>query len=99
MINNTIASVNFFGFHPHVIDNIIAKNDIFKQKCRNHKTKECLLPIVINELIKENKIKVKVLKSKDKWYGITNPGDEVIVARQILNDIFYEKILVNKKKI
>ena len=33
---------------------------------------EYFLPGVVDQLIKENKAKVKVLKSHDKWFGVTS---------------------------
>ncbi|MFR4905263.1 MAG: nucleotidyltransferase, partial [Fusobacterium sp.] len=40
---------------------------------------EYLLPIFIGELLKENRIKVKVLETKDKWFGVTYKEDKELV--------------------
>jgi len=83
VLKNTIASTNFFGFQAQVIDMIVQKNNEFKRKNKNNQTIEHLLPTTINELIKENKIKVRIVMSRDKWHGITNPGDEVVVRAEL----------------
>jgi len=62
---------------------IVQKNDEFKRKNKNNQTIEHLLPTTVNELIKENKIKVKMVMSRDKWHGITNPGDEIVVRSEL----------------
>ena len=73
---NHLVSMNMF----------ILKKDIFKyleeyfyeffDKNKNNMDKaEYLLPEVIEKLIKENKIKVKVLETNSKWMGITYKED------------------------
>ncbi len=99
-LNNTVVSMNIFGFRPYIIDMVAKKVSEFKLKYKDHPTKECPLPTVIDELIKEHfmpkaviygccnynaGLAIKVLMAKGQWMGITNPGDEVIVRETILN--------------
>ena len=44
---------------------------------------EYLLPTIIGDLLKENKIQVKVLQSKDKWFGVTYKEDKKEVTEAI----------------
>ncbi|HHY65121.1 MAG TPA: nucleotidyltransferase, partial [Clostridiaceae bacterium] len=44
---------------------------------------EFFLPNVVGELISEEKATVKVLKSHDKWYGVTYREDKEKVIRAI----------------
>nr|QBK88416.1 MAG: MobA-like NTP transferase domain protein [Mimivirus LCMiAC01] len=88
VLENTITSVNFFGFQPDVIDMLVQKNNKFKTKHKDNQTIEHLMPTTVNELVQENKIKVRILMSRDKWYGITNPGDEIVVRNQLKSRIF-----------
>lgn len=42
---------------------------------------EYLLPTIIGALLKQGKVQVKVLESKDKWFGVTYKEDkEGVVA-------------------
>ncbi len=86
ILENTVCSVNFFGFQPDIIDLVIEQNNLFKEKNKNNSTIECYLPTVINNLVNDKIINIKVLISTDKWFGITNPGDEIIIAQQIKNN-------------
>lgn len=45
--------------------------------------KEYLLPLVIDRCIKEKKAKVKVLKTYDKWFGVTYKEDKELVIKSI----------------
>ena len=49
---------------------------------------EYFLPFVVDELLQEKKATVKVLKSEDKWYGVTYKEDKPVVmaAVQSLKD-------------
>ena len=40
---------------------------------------EYFLPFVVDELLQEKKATVKVLKSEDKWYGVTYKEDKPMV--------------------
>ena len=44
---------------------------------------EYFLPFVVDELLGENKATVKVLKSMDKWYGVTYKEDKPVVVAAI----------------
>lgn len=45
--------------------------------------KEYMLPLVIDRCIKEKKAKVKVLKTSDKWFGVTYKEDKELVIKSI----------------
>ena len=49
---------------------------------------EYFLPGVVDQLIKEDKAEVKVLKSADRWYGVTYKEDKesVVAALQSMKD-------------
>ena len=44
---------------------------------------EYFLPSVVSELIAENKARVRVLTSSDKWYGVTYKADKPVVMQAI----------------
>lgn len=82
---DTIVSMNMWGFtesilkeleqrFPAFLDEGLAKNP---QKC------EYFLPAVVSELLEEDKATAAVLKSADKWYGVTYKEDKPIVVAAI----------------
>lgn len=44
---------------------------------------EYLLPIFIGQLLRKNRIKVKVFRTDDKWFGVDFQGDKPLVLRSI----------------
>lgn len=82
---DTIVSMNLWGIthsffdeawrrFPRFLDHAIAENPL---------KGEYFLPSVISELIEEGKARVKVLRSADKWYGVTYQEDKPVVVAAI----------------
>lgn len=44
---------------------------------------EYFLPFVVDELIKADKATVRVLQSKDRWYGVTYKEDKPVVVAAV----------------
>ena len=73
---NSVVSMNMWGFTPELLEELEAG---FKEFIEDHGSQlktEYLLPDVIADLIKEDKAKVKVLSTKDKWFGVTYKEDK-----------------------
>jgi UTP-glucose-1-phosphate uridylyltransferase len=76
---NSNVSMNMWGLTSEFLD-ILEQGFIkFLEKEVNNIKSEYLLPIFIGELLKENRIKVKVLETKDKWFGVTYKEDKEFV--------------------
>jgi hypothetical protein len=72
---NAIVSMNFWGFHPAIFQEL---EEGFKNFVRNNidnPKAEYYIPIIIDDLIKSKKVKVKLLHSEDQWYGVTYRED------------------------
>lgn len=76
---NSNVSMNMWGLTPEFINTLEQGFIEFLEKEVNNIKIEYLLPIFIGELLKENRIKVKVLETKDKWFGVTYKGDKEFV--------------------
>ena len=79
--DGTIVSMNLWGFSAGMMGELekflqdnLKKNPL---KC------EFFLPFAVEELMEEGKAKVKVLKSEDRWYGVTYQEDKGIVMQAI----------------
>jgi len=72
-----LANMNFFALQPKVLEMLNEKLQKFKQENKQDRKAECLLPEELGNLIKQNKITMKVYPTDDQWFGITNPGDEI----------------------
>jgi len=73
----TLVSMNMWGFSTGFFAELEKRFPLFLEKAlkENPLKGEFLLPRVVNELIEEKRATVKVLHSKDKWYGVTYKED------------------------
>lgn len=90
---NTKVSMNFWGFTLSMMKELEkGMLEFFETKFIDDPIKsEYYLPSVADELIKQGKAKVKVIVSKDKWYGVTYKEDKEDVrnALQAMKDKGY----------
>ncbi|MDD6320009.1 MAG: sugar phosphate nucleotidyltransferase [Oscillospiraceae bacterium] len=77
----TLASMNFWGLTPEFVDTLDAGfEEFFRDTVPGNPLKaEYLLPIYIGELLKKDAVRVKVLPSHDKWFGVTYKEDKPVV--------------------
>ncbi len=78
----TPVSMNMWGFTPGFLDALAARFPAFlEEKVPGNPMKaEFLLPTIVAELLAENKATVEVLRSADKWYGVTYAADKPLVV-------------------
>lgn len=78
---NTLVSMNIWGLKPSIFTELEDKFFAFlKDKSIDQCKEEFYLPKAIDELIKENKVNVKVLKTNEQWYGVTYKEDKEKVS-------------------
>ncbi len=81
---NSIVSMNTWGFTPSIFGELEARfSSFFRDNSSNLLKAEYFLPAVVDQLISEGKAKVKVLPSKDRWYGVTYQEDKPLVTKAI----------------
>lgn len=87
---DTIVSMNMWGFTQSMMPEIRDRFADFLSKNLPQNPLKCeyFLPFVVDELIQEGKAEVTVLKSRDRWYGVTYKEDKptVVKAIQALKD-------------
>jgi len=79
---NTPVSMNMWGYTPSFLKEIEARFPAFLQEevAKNPAKAEFFLPMTVGELLKEGKATVKVLRSADKWFGVTYAADKPMVV-------------------
>ncbi len=82
---DTIVSMNLWGFTRSFLDEAQARFPAFLDRtlAENPLKGEYFLPSVVTQLLDEGKAKVKVLRSADKWYGVTYREDKPVVVAAI----------------
>ena len=91
------VSMNMWGLTPeffHILEE--GFEEFLSQIPESDLKAEYLLPTIIGELLKEQKVEVKVLKSHDKWFGVTYKEDKEAVVEAIrslvANGVYPEKL-------
>lgn len=81
----TIVSMNMWGFTESMLGELDRRFAAFldRETEKNPLKCEYFLPFVVDELLKEDKAEVTVLKSVDRWYGVTYKEDKETVVKAI----------------
>jgi NDP-sugar pyrophosphorylase family protein len=79
----TSVSMNLFGLKEKTLELLEKRLIAFKKMKEGDRRAECYLPNELGALAKSKKITLKLLHTKDRWLGITNPGDEVEVRKKL----------------
>ncbi len=82
---DTVVSMNMWGFTKSMMPEIRDRFAAFltENLPKNPLKCEYFLPFVVDELIREGKAEVTVLKSRDRWYGVTYREDKPVVVKAI----------------
>lgn len=82
---DTVVSMNMWGFTKSIIKELDQRFAVFlnKELPGNPLKCEYFLPFVVDELLKEYKAEVTVLKSVDRWYGVTYKEDKETVVNAV----------------
>lgn len=81
----TLVSMNLWGFTASFLDELDQRFAKFLENNLPVNPLKCeyFIPFVVDELLKENKAEVTVLKSVDRWYGVTYKEDKAMVVKAI----------------
>jgi NDP-sugar pyrophosphorylase family protein len=83
----TVVSMNMWGFTPAVFRQLRDKFTIFLDKKINDPGAEYFIPTPVDQLIKEGAARVKVVDCDASWFGITYREDREAVRTSILREI------------
>lgn len=91
------VSMNMWGLPPRFLEELEKGFPDFLDNIREGDLKaEYLLPSIIGRLVKSGRARVRVLETKDKWFGVTYKEDkEAVVAafRKLIADGVYKEYL------
>ncbi len=87
---DTPVSMNMWGYTPSFLEEVEARFPDFlaNEVPQNPAKAEFFLPMTVAALLHEGKATVKVLRSADKWYGVTYAADkpQVVAALRAMAD-------------
>lgn len=76
---NTIVSMNFWGFHPSVFELTRKMFVDFVKNNQDNSTAEFYIPKIANTLIEQKIADLTVMTTRDQWYGVTYQEDKQTV--------------------
>ena len=78
------VSMNFWGFHQDVLGRMQRYFEDFLKGLKPDEIKaECLLPVMVNDLLASGEMTVLATPSHDKWLGITYKADKEDVENKL----------------
>ena len=80
MTGEEICSMNFWGFSPVFFQSLEKRFSAFLEEEGSNLKSEWLIPPIIDDMIKTGETRVKVLRSRDSWFGVTYPDDKPLVV-------------------
>ncbi len=90
LAQDTPVSMNMWGYRRSFLKEVEARFPAFLRNDvpGNPMKAEFFLPMTVGELLKEGRATVKVLRSADKWYGVTYAADkpQVVAALKEMTD-------------
>lgn len=80
---DTMVSMNMWGLKAEIMEELETRFSQFLANREIGDTKEFLLPIVFDEMIKKENFKIEVLQTNDRWFGVTYREDKDMVIKEI----------------
>lgn len=80
----TLVSMNFWGFTPWIFEEMEHYfHDFLANLSPEEQKAECLLPLLVDERIQQGTLRVPVLGSTARWFGVTYREDRPIVTASL----------------
>ena len=95
--SESLVSMNMWGFREEFLDDLREGFPVFLKAAENKPlSAEYLLPTIVDDLLKSGRADVSVLKTDDKWFGVTYKEDKDSVKKafeKLVSDGVYESPL------
>lgn len=96
LTDDTLVSMNLWAFDSRFFDNAERMFIEFLEERGMEEKSEFFIPLVVDELIREGRIKTTVLQSNANWFGVTYQEDKPVVIsklNKLISDGVYPKKL------
>ena len=81
---NAVVSMNYWGFSPALFPVLKDYFHRFLQSPQGQElSSECLLPVMVDDLMRDQALSVQVLRTGDRWFGMTYQEDRENVGREL----------------
>lgn len=79
----TLVSMNMFCYHPAIFKEFEEEFEQFLKENDDELEGEYIMAVGLNNIVKNKKGKIKVLRTSSEWFGVTNPEDAQIVRKKL----------------
>lgn len=96
LTGDEIVSMNLWGFTPDIFDFLQQHFSAYLTHHGSENKSEFYIPTVVNNLIQCRQKKVKILKTRGDWFGVTYRGDKEIAQsciQKLINQHIYPENL------
>lgn len=80
---DALVSMNFWGFMPSIFPVLHRDFETFLRSAGDNPRAERLLPEMVDSLLKQGELRVRILSSAGQWFGMTYREDRELVAREL----------------
>jgi len=80
---NASVSMNYWGFHPEIFDQIEKGLHNFMKQNANNPTAEYYIPNIVTDMIVSGQMTVRVIPTNDNWFGVTYKQDKPMAIEAI----------------
>ncbi|MGI9515751.1 MAG: phosphotransferase enzyme family protein, partial [Pirellulaceae bacterium] len=80
---DTLVSMNMIAFRPSVFSRLRREFTKFLQTSANDVHAEFQIPDVLNQVVTEQQVRVRVLPTTSRWFGMTHSEDRNVVATNL----------------
>ncbi len=80
---DNLVSMNIWGFMPSIFNELQNGFNEFLEKNLNNLKSEFYIPSLVDDLIKKERATVSVIKTSEKWYGVTYKEDKKVVMKAL----------------
>jgi hypothetical protein len=80
---NSAVSMNFWGFTLSLFDELEERFPRFLAQNMENLKAEFLLPNLVGDLVRQERAKVKVLPTDERWFGVTYQADRPLVQAAV----------------
>ena len=94
----SVVSMNFWGFKPSIFNVMVGAFEKFLIRKGDNPNAEFFIAYPLDMGLKNHILSIKVLKTKEKWMGVTYPEDKKNIQNGVLNKVrteIYPAHLVN----
>ncbi len=78
-----VASMNMWGFRRSAVEPLHGRWKAFLEAHGDSDTAELTIPEAVTDMIGRDELDVTVLRSGDRWFGVTHPDDRPLVVARL----------------